>query len=63
MPRIGTEETRAKLEQGEALLVDVRSANSFQQSHAAGAVSIPEDEMEARLDELPRDKEIILYCT
>ena len=63
VPRIGVEESQAKQTQGQAILVDVRSAEAFQQSHAAGATSIPEAEMGTRMDELPRDKEIILYCT
>jgi hypothetical protein len=61
--RIGLEETQSKLEQGDAILVDVRSRESFDKSHAAGAISIPEGEMGARYNELPRDKEIVLYCT
>ena len=63
VPRINLDETQAMLEQGQAILVDVRSRESFEKSHAAGALSIPEDEMGARLTELPRDQEIILYCT
>ena len=63
VPRIGVEESQARQEQGQAILVDVRSTESFEKSHAAGAISIPEDEIGDRMDELPRDKEIILYCT
>jgi hypothetical protein len=63
VPRISLEETQSKLEQGEAILIDVRSRESFEKSHAVGAISIPEDEMGTRLNELPRDKDIILYCT
>ena len=63
VPRISLEETQTMLEQGQAILIDVRSRDSFEKSHAKGAISIPEEEMGARLDELPRDKEIILYCT
>jgi flagellar basal body-associated protein FliL len=63
VPRIGVQESQAKQAQGQAILVDVRSTEAFQQSHATGATSIPEDEMGARMNELPRDKEIILYCT
>ena len=63
VPRIGVEESLALQEQGQATLVDVRSAESFEKSRAAGAISIPEDEIGARMNELPRDKEIILYCT
>ena len=63
VPRISLEETLTKLEQGQATLIDVRSRDSFEKSHAQGAISIPEEEMGARLDELPHDKDIILYCT
>jgi hypothetical protein len=61
VPRISLEETQAKLEAGTAVLVDVRSEDSFNRSHASGALSIPEAEVDARLDELPRDKELVLY--
>lgn len=63
VPRIALQETQDKLEQDQAVLVDVRSKAAYDGSHAAGAVSFPEDEITSRLDELPRDKEIILYCT
>ena len=63
VPRVGVEESQTKQEQDRAILVDVRSKESFEKSHAAGAISIPEEEMGARMNELPRDKEIILYCT
>ncbi len=63
VPRISLEETQDQLEQGQAILVDVRSKASYDRAHAAGAVSIPEEEIATRLDELPRDKDIILYCT
>ena len=63
VPRIGVQESQTKQAQGLAILVDVRSAESFAKSHAVGAISIPEEEMGARMNELPRDKEIILYCT
>jgi hypothetical protein len=63
VPRVSLDEATTKLAAGAALLVDVRSKESFDRSHAAGAVSIPEDELGARLSELPRDQEIYLYCT
>ena len=63
VPRMPLQEVEAKLEQSQAILVDVRSKQSYDAGHAANAISIPEDEMASRLGELPRDKEIILYCT
>jgi thioredoxin reductase len=63
VPRISLQETQGELDQGQAILVDVRSKTSYDKLHAAGAISIPEEEIEASLNELPRDKTIILYCT
>ncbi len=63
VPRISVEEAQAKLEQQQAILVDVRSRASYDQAHAVGAISVPEDEVAARLNELPRDQVMILYCT
>jgi hypothetical protein len=63
VPRVSLQEAQDKLAQGQAVLVDVRSKTSYDKSHAEGAISIPEGEMGTRKNELPRDKEIILYCT
>ena len=63
VPRIPLEAAKEKLDEGQALLIDVRSKESYDQAHAAGALSIPEEQMDARLSELPRDKLLILYCT
>jgi hypothetical protein len=61
--RISLQEAQDKLEQGQVVLLDVRSKSSYDQAHAQGALSVPEEEIVAHLDELPRDKEIILYCS
>jgi hypothetical protein len=63
VPRVYPQEAQQRLEKGQAVLVDVRDKALYDAAHAAGAISIPEAEMAARLNELPRDQEIILYCT
>lgn len=63
VPRISLDETRSKLDNGQLVLVDVRSSDSYDKSHAVGAISMPEGEVGSRLNELPPDKEIVLYCT
>jgi len=45
-----------------ALLVDVRSGSEFASGHIPGAVNIPMDQIEARLDDLDRDLQIVLIC-
>jgi rhodanese-related sulfurtransferase len=46
----------------EHLLVDVRTPEEFASGHIAGAVNIPVDELAQRLNEVPQDKPVVLYC-
>ena len=60
---INGDELLARLRAGEPLVVvDVRPVEEYQAAHVAGAVSIPLDELEQRLRELPQDREIVAYC-
>lgn len=45
-----------------ALLLDVRPRMEFEAGHLRGALNIPIDEISVRVDELPRDRQIIAYC-
>jgi rhodanese-related sulfurtransferase len=45
-----------------ALLVDVRSASEFASGHIPGAVNIPMDQIESRLDDLNRHVPNVLIC-
>src|ERR1051325_5298028 len=47
---------------GEVTLLDVRPAVEYQQGHIPDARSIPVEELEHRLEELPRDREVVAYC-
>jgi rhodanese-related sulfurtransferase len=47
---------------GAALLLDVREPGEFAAGHVEGAVNIPLPELRRRLGELPRDRELWLYC-
>ena len=44
------------------LLLDVRSRDGYRAGHLPGAVNLPFEEFPARLQELPKSKEIIAYC-
>jgi rhodanese-related sulfurtransferase/DNA-binding HxlR family transcriptional regulator len=59
---IGRDELRARLGQGDVVLVDVRSPEEFEAGHIEGARSIPLDELERRLAEIPDDQEVVAYC-
>src|SRR3954452_23364783 len=59
---IGREELIARLRKGDVVLVDVRPAEEFAAGHIEGARSIPIEELEERLAELPADREVVAYC-
>lgn len=44
------------------LLLDVRNPGELQNGYLPGAVNIPVDQLRQRMNELPKDKEIIIYC-
>ncbi len=47
---------------GTIILIDVRPKTEFAHSHLPYARSMPLDEIEHRLKELPKSKEIVAYC-
>lgn len=59
---ISREDLRKRLRRSEVVLVDVRPAEEFSAGHIDGALSIPLDELDERLGELPADSEIVAYC-
>jgi rhodanese-related sulfurtransferase len=44
------------------LLVDVREPGEWQFCHLAGALHLPMNQLTQRLEELDRDREIVVYC-
>ena len=44
------------------LLIDVRTPEEFASGHIDGSVNIPVEEMPGRLDEIPGDAPIAVYC-
>ncbi|MCB9794606.1 MAG: rhodanese-like domain-containing protein [Alphaproteobacteria bacterium] len=45
-----------------AQLVDVRTAAEFGSGHLQGALNIPVSELSRRLGEVPRDRDVVVYC-
>ncbi|HEY7252953.1 MAG TPA: MBL fold metallo-hydrolase [Methylomirabilota bacterium] len=61
--RIGVEELAAVLGgPGAPLVVDVRLPAEYRAVHLEPSVSMPLDEIAARRDELPRDRDLVLLC-
>src|SRR5215216_1279626 len=52
----------ARLQRGDAVLVDVRPRSEYDAGHIERARSIPLDELEQNMNELPKDREVVAYC-
>lgn len=62
--RIAPEELRQMLEAGEEIVVvDVRSALESEADSVPGALRIPLEDLETRHGDIPRDRDIILFCS
>lgn len=44
------------------LLIDVRTPEEFSEGSAKGAINIPLDQIEQHLGDLPKDKNLVLFC-
>lgn len=63
MRHIRPEALKARLDQGESpFLLDVREPWEHQLVALPGSTLIPMGELPARLAEIPRDQEVIVYC-
>jgi rhodanese-related sulfurtransferase len=59
LPEVGAEEAE---EETDAFLLDVREADEWAAGHAPAAVWIPMGDLQARVEELPRDRRILAIC-
>ena len=59
---IGIEELLARAAAGDAVVIDVRPRLEYRAGHLPGAVSIPLDELPARLTEIDGDHRVVAYC-
>jgi phage shock protein E len=44
------------------LVLDVRTPQEYAEGHVPGAVNVPYDQLASRLAEIPKDKDVVLYC-
>jgi len=46
----------------QVVILDTRPATEYLAGHIAGAISVPVDDLQRRLQTLPKDKEYVAYC-
>ena len=64
--RVTVDEVKERMDRGEQFtFVDTRNPQAWGESDVKlpNAIRVPADEIEQHLDEIPRDKVVITYCT
>jgi rhodanese-related sulfurtransferase len=62
MEAVAADELLRRIKSGEVTVLDVRPVLEYRAGHIPGALSIPVDELKARLKELPKNREVVAYC-
>lgn len=55
-------ELRRRLKSGDVTVIDVRPAVEYDAGHIAGALSVPLEQLQARMGDLPKDQPVVAYC-
>lgn len=61
--RISLADAKKAFDSANAVFVDTRAATSYEGKHIKGALNIPAEEFQTRYTEVPKDKQIITYCS
>jgi rhodanese-related sulfurtransferase len=64
--RVTAEEIVERLDRGEPIaFVDSRNPQAWGEAEEkiAGAIRVPADEIDGHLDEIPKDRSVVTYCT
>jgi DNA-binding transcriptional ArsR family regulator/rhodanese-related sulfurtransferase len=59
---VGMQDLLARARANDVIILDARPANEYESGHIPGAISVPIDELQARLRTLPKDREFVAYC-
>lgn len=62
LEEISPQELLQRIQNHEVIVLDVRPENEYRAGHIDGAVSIPLNELQERLAQLPKDSMIVAYC-
>src|SRR5688572_7526190 len=59
---VSRDELRRRLRDGSATVIDVRPREEYDVGHIPGALSLPVAQLRRRMKELPKSREVIVYC-
>ncbi len=59
---VNWEQFMDRIRSSETMIIDVREPGELRAGKIAGAVNIPLDQIRNRMGEIPKDKEVLIYC-
>jgi len=59
---VDQEQLLSRAQQGEVTVLDVRPEEEYRSGHLPGAISVPLEHLQSRLENLPKDQEVVAYC-
>lgn len=60
--RVSIPELRKQMLTKDPYLIDLRPASEFKRGHLPGAHNIPYDQIDLKINDLPKDNKIVVYC-
>ena len=61
--RISLADAKADFDAGRAVFIDTHSEQSFAAEHITGAINVPSNKLNEKIDTIPKGKKIIAYCS
>jgi rhodanese-related sulfurtransferase/DNA-binding transcriptional ArsR family regulator len=59
---VNRKELLRRVRKGDVTVLDVRPTEEFHAGHLPRAISVPLDELEAKMKDLPKGREVVAYC-
>lgn len=59
---VSKDELLRRVSEGEAVAIDVRPVEEYEANHLTGAISVPLEQLEQMLEEIPKDRDVVAYC-
>lgn len=60
---VGPHEARELLDEGKAVVLDVRGVDSYNEGHVPDCLHIPRRELDKNLTRVPKNKIVVTYCS
>ena len=62
-PRISLADAKKDFDEGTAVFIDTHSPEDYAQRHIKGSINVPANNLAPYVDQIPKGKKLIAYCS